>query len=260
MCCRHLKIFHDGIPDFTPKFATFSTFEMTSKYYNKKIDVKDVEAFLGMLTDVDANKGVMISLKGYSTAAINRAHNDSTDLELEVFSFAELKQFQAVCAIPFSGQHGVLLSAPFGWIIDGARRQGAVACLYPRGFDLKNAQKAKEWMYVNFWEKGGSINSLEALLKHQELYLRKDFPEAQFSYHEGPYREKTKTIIREVIEQSYPTPEYTGFIDFDDFIFFCVLFSPTQQLKKNLRKLEHVLTSSLPINIEANTSLQLTAH
>jgi hypothetical protein len=30
MCCHQLKIFHDGIPDFTPKLAFFSTFEMTS--------------------------------------------------------------------------------------------------------------------------------------------------------------------------------------------------------------------------------------
>src|SRR5262249_1091901 len=28
--CHQLDIFHDGIHDFTPKFAIFSTFEMTS--------------------------------------------------------------------------------------------------------------------------------------------------------------------------------------------------------------------------------------
>src|SRR5262245_8000681 len=32
VCCHQLKIFHDGIPDFTPNFAVFSTFEMTSLY------------------------------------------------------------------------------------------------------------------------------------------------------------------------------------------------------------------------------------
>jgi hypothetical protein len=220
-----------------------------AKYYKKKIDVKDVESFLSMLIDVDANKGLMVSLNGYSTGAINRAHYDPTDLELDVFSLAELKEFQAHVAIPFSGQHGVVLTAPFGWIVDSTPREGAVACLYQKGFDLKKSQKAKEWMYINFWIKDEKVDSLDRLISHQEAYLKEVFPNAQFSYSDGPHREKERTIIRTMTERTYPTPEHIGFVEFDDFIFFCVLFSPMELSKKNLRKLEYILASVIPISI-----------
>jgi hypothetical protein len=223
-----------------------------AKYYDKKIDVKDVESFLGMLMDVDAHKGLMVSPKGYSAGAINRAHYDLNDLELDILNFAERSQFQAHGAIAFSGKHGVALPAPFGWIVDGTRREGAVACLYQRGLDLEQAQTAKEWMYINFMSKSENIDSIDSLVNHQESYMRKDFPSAVFSYHAGPYRENETTIIRTIIEQTYPAPEYTGFVEFDDFIFFCVLFSPIELAKKNLRKLEYILASVLPLDVLGN--------
>lgn len=220
-----------------------------AKHRNRPIDVTDVESFIGFCSDIAANKGLIISLNGFTQAAINRAHCDESDIELDVLNFADLKEFQALGALPYAGGFGVVLPAPFGWVIDGTRRKGAVATLYQRGYDLNDAGHAREWMYVNFWVKDEKTSSLDALIAHQESYLRKEFPKAQITYRDGPMREKETTRIRCFVEESYPTPEYTGFVEFDKFIFFCVLFTPVELATRNLRKLDYILKAVLPLQV-----------
>jgi len=62
------------------------------KYYNKKIDVKIIESFIGMMQDVNANFGFMITNQGYSQAAKNRVKN--SNLKLDVLSFNELNEIK----------------------------------------------------------------------------------------------------------------------------------------------------------------------
>lgn len=50
------------------------------KDYARPVDVKAVEAFLGLVEDVGANKGAMISAKGYTEAAGRRARAACVDL------------------------------------------------------------------------------------------------------------------------------------------------------------------------------------
>jgi len=221
-----------------------------AKHRNRPVDVTDVEAFIGLCADVNASKGVLISLKGHSHAATSRAYNDDSSIELDVLNFSELKQFQAHAALPFAGDNGVFLMAPFGWIVDGTKIGGAVATLYQRGYDLNKAGRAKEWMYVNFWAKDATASTLDALIKHQDDGMLKDFPGAIITYQEGPRREMGTTKIRYVIEQSYPAHEYTGFVEFDQFIFFCVLFTPPELAARNLRKLEYVLSTVMPFGVK----------
>jgi len=54
-----------------------------AKFRNKKIDVTDVEAFIGYCEDIGASKGVLISLEGYTDAANSRAHFDESDIEFQ---------------------------------------------------------------------------------------------------------------------------------------------------------------------------------
>lgn len=56
------------------------------------VDVKTVESFLGMLEDINANIGIIITNQSYSQAAKNRASVKS--LKLDVVSLAELKDLQ----------------------------------------------------------------------------------------------------------------------------------------------------------------------
>jgi GNAT superfamily N-acetyltransferase len=50
-----------------------------AKHRNKRIDVTDVEAFIGYCADIGASKGVLISLNGYTPAAASRAHHDDSE-------------------------------------------------------------------------------------------------------------------------------------------------------------------------------------
>lgn len=222
------------------------------KFRNKCIDVTDVEAFIGYCADIGASKGVLISLEGYTPAAANRAHADDSDIELDVLNFSELAQFQAFGALPYSGEHGVFLNAPFGWVIDGAKKDGFVAALYQRGYDLKSAAAANEWMYINFWVKDQRCNDLEALINKQGEDLLSHFPKAKITYQVGPKRKSGETKVRCFMEESYPAIEYTGFVEFDDFIFFCVLFTPPQFANRNIRKLEHILRTVVPLKVRKN--------
>jgi len=218
-----------------------------AKKRSDPVDVNDVESFISMIADVGGHRGILVSSSGYTRAAQRRAHGEvNQDIELDVLTLDELKHLQGTSAIPFSGSHGVLLEAPFGWVIDARRRQQFVACMYQRGYDLENAARAKEWMYFNFWSKDVAAPSLDGLLTLQGHALK----DANIEYLLGVERADARTIIRLANVTSSPTPEYTGFIEFDDFIFFVVLFTTPEMSKRNLRKLREVLRSVIPVKIK----------
>ena len=124
-----------------------------AKYFSRNIDVKCVESFISMLEDVNANQGLLVTQKGYSEAAINRAYYGPQELELDVLNFDALLNHQGLEAIPYAGENGLILSSPFGWVIDNKKHSGFISCLYQRGINFKEAQKRKEWIYFNFWKK-----------------------------------------------------------------------------------------------------------
>lgn len=217
-----------------------------AKKRTKPIDVNDVESFIAMMADVEAHRGILVSTNGYTKTAVSRAHNEvNQDVELDVFSLEELKHLQGELAVPFSGTVGVELVAPFGWVIDATRRNGFVACLYQRGYDLDAAGNAKEWMYLNFWKKETIDQDLDFLLQLQAKTLH----DAKLTYLPGVVRPDAKTCIRLAEVPGYPTPEYTGFVEFDDFIFFAVLFTSFEMSKRNLRKLREILRTIQPVSV-----------
>lgn len=63
------------------------------KKFNKKIDVKAVESFIGFCEDISAHIGIMITNYGYTESAIRRTENYHRDIQLEVVKFSELKLF-----------------------------------------------------------------------------------------------------------------------------------------------------------------------
>jgi hypothetical protein len=115
-----------------------------AKYRGRKIDVSDVEAFIGLTRDVEAHTGMMVALEGYTPAAVNRAHNEDLDIVPDVLNLEELKAFQGPTAIPYSGDKGVWIEAPFGWIVDATRRPHTVASLYQRGLTFEEAVRGEE--------------------------------------------------------------------------------------------------------------------
>lgn len=233
-----------------------------AKYRGRKIDVGDVEAFIGLTRDVEAHTGMMVALEGYTPAAVNRAHNDDLDIILDVLNLGELKAFQGPTAIPYSGEYGVWISAPFGWVMDATRRPNTLASIYQRGRTFEEAVRADEWMYVNFWKKKGElINSLESLLAYQSGYMLSGSigSEIQIIEEGKNQRMGSRTMIRRYRKTGYPAPEYTGFVDFDDFVFMCVLFTPEPLERKNLRKLRFILRDVFPISVTHDHKARITA-
>lgn len=61
------------------------------KYFNRKVDVKAVDSFIGFLEDVQANLGIIITNVGYSAAAKNRAA--SKKIRLDIVAYNELDDY-----------------------------------------------------------------------------------------------------------------------------------------------------------------------
>ncbi len=246
------------IEEHTSDFAV--RIVVDAKYRGRKIDVSDVEAFIGLMRDVEAHTGMMVALEGYTPAAVNRAHNDDVDMILDVLNFEELKVLQGFAAIPHSGDRGVIIAAPFGWIVDATRRRGMVATLYERGLSFEDAVKRNEFMYVNFWDKrNDKVNSLDALLEYQEEYMLKGDSDAEILLLERARNRRAGavTVIRRFKKKTYPTPEFTGFVDFEDFIFMCVLFTPESLERKNLRKLRFMVGDAFPMKVKRDHTAQI---
>lgn len=110
-----------------------------------------------------------------------------------------------------------------------------------------------------FWDRLKDGDSLEDLLRFQESMFKDADPECSIEFLPTIKRENEKTKLRVSNIKNYPTREYTGFVEFEDFIFFCVMFSPVNRSKSNIRKLENIMEAVLPIKIEhqnANKSMQ----
>ena len=60
------------------------------KYFGKNIDLKIVESFIGMIEDLNANFGILITNNGYSKAAKNRVK--FSNLKLDVLAVDELNE------------------------------------------------------------------------------------------------------------------------------------------------------------------------
>lgn len=220
------------------------------KFFSKKIDVKCVESFIGMINDIGAHKGLMITSKGYSKAAIQRAYNDPIDIELDILNFADLDTYQSIGAIPHAGDAGVVLPAPFGWVVDAKPEDKVLCYLYQRGLSIKKAKKRFEFMYVNFWRKTTDINTIDELIEFQNARIMASNPDAKLNIIKTINRKDAKTKIREADILRYHGLEITGYAEFENFIFFCVLLTTKEFRNKNLKKLEYILGKIIPCNIK----------
>jgi len=105
-------------------------------------------------------------------------------------------------------------------------------------------------MYVKFHLKSENYPDLENLLQIHEANIKDKMPDAQITFIDPVRRgDGVKVRIRCMKTKSYASPEFTGFVDFEKFIFFCTMFSPEELQEKNLRKLRFILRKVLPINI-----------
>lgn len=216
-----------------------------AKKYNTKVDIKDVESFIGMVKDVGGNYGILVSENGFTKAAINRAHIGENNIEVDILNLKELGMFQCECAIPYAGNNGVVVNAPFGWIIDGTRRESMVASMYQRGISFEEAtEQNKEWAYISFWDKNDEINTMEALISFQNDYLMDLNSNGIIET-----MEDSGLKIRIFTSSNYPTKEITLYREYTDFILFVVLFSPNNLINRNINKIKYLLLNAIPLEV-----------
>ena len=99
------------------------TIAFDCKSYGRKVNVNDVERFLGMLNDIRVSKGVLMTTRGYTKTAWNRAENESRDIELHILTLEQLSRFHSVgCAILWKEQVGALVTPPDGWVVDNEQK------------------------------------------------------------------------------------------------------------------------------------------
>ena len=62
------------------------------KCFNKNVDVKTVDSFVGFVDDVKANLGIIVTNVGFTAAAKNRA--TQRDIKLDIVKFTELDKYE----------------------------------------------------------------------------------------------------------------------------------------------------------------------
>lgn len=63
------------------------------KNFSRKLDIKIIESFIGLLEDINANIGIIITNKGYTKGAKSRISNYSRDIRLDVVEFKKLEYY-----------------------------------------------------------------------------------------------------------------------------------------------------------------------
>lgn len=203
-----------------------------------------------MLSDLDADYGIIITEVGYTKSAIERAYNNPTHLELDIYSLKELKDmFQGYFGIPYAGKNAAICLAPFGWCIDANRREGVICFLYQKGLTFDEALCQGELAYINYWDKETSDYNIDKLDTDQIVNEIKERPYNSISYLQLFLHRNEPNKIR-IVEFKDNLVEITGFIEFEYFLFFCVCICHSNTRKRNMRKIIELLENTVPARIE----------
>lgn len=217
-----------------------------AKCYSQRVSIKTVEAMIGMYTDLGVSKFVVVTNIGYSKAALRRAHMGTEKVEADVMNIGELSRFQGYGALPYAGRNGVVLSSPFGWVIDGqiSVHHGMPAVLYARGLSYDDVYTEKEFAYVEFWDKEDEINTVQQLMAHHREECIEGDENGEWKileespFHIARYTHSATTVV-----------EYFGYKEFDNFIFYVVLLCEEEKWGRNRQKMVYLLERALPLNV-----------
>lgn len=220
-----------------------------AKCRTRRVDVKCVEEFAGMLRDVGCDRGIIITNNGFTSSAENLAFYGDDDIDLDILSLSNLREFQGIGAIPYSGKLGLLVRSPLGWVTDAKSREGLIASFYQRGLSFEQALERREFMYMNFWHLKDQ-ESLDDLLQVQEANLGLFYPDGfRIAYSSIVGGRNGVMKLREVELFGKGHLEISGFLVIDQCVVFGVMHTPRLRKTKNLRKLIHLLTLALPAEV-----------
>ena len=154
------------------------------KCYKRKVTVNHVEAFLGMLEDIGFIRGIIVSMQGFSKAALRRAQSASGWVDLQIVSPLRLSDYQSIGSpLIWRGRLGIFLDCPTGWVVDNSKTHDPgcyLVAMYPIGHTLESAAKLASFLYSNIISKEGAPPSLDVSADRHEADLLKDSPNAKF--------------------------------------------------------------------------------
>jgi Restriction endonuclease len=233
------------------------TIVVDCKYFGKKVDVKDVDEFLGYLYDLRASKGVLITNNGYTEAAYNRATNDSRDVELRIIEFKDLEQFQSFVAIPYFGAHGAVVSAPDGWVVDAAPPAPQLAAFYPMGLTLEEAFRSHGYIYLSYSTKDAKWPTLAHLLEVQNQAILEHYRNPRFAHEPVNLRNDCDCRVRHLeAEEIEGTIESTLFLDFPEVIIWLNLLAPRAKHSVLLKKMYWVAEKLIRVRVLYDSAKQ----
>jgi len=240
------------------------TIVVDCKYFGKKVDVKEVDSFLGYLHDLKASKGILITNQGYTEAAYNRAMYDTRDVELRIIDFNDLEKYQGFLAIPYFGAHGAIVPAPDGWIIDSKpqihkfhkkAKPGIIAALYPAGLSEMEAFHREGYIYFSYSHKDKKWPNLDHLLAIQEANIKAHYKNPRIKYEEINLRDDCRARVRHLeAEEMRDTIESTLFLDFPKVIIYINLLAPSSKHTDYLKKLYWIGEKFIKVNVLYDTS------
>lgn len=215
-----------------------------TKCYNKKVDVKVVEEFIGMLGDLDCNHGMLITEKGYTEAAANRAAKNPFSISIDIISHGDLKSYQTSAGvIAYADRYAVLVRPPLGWVIDDRPvPHGYFASMYSRSFPTREAAfKAEHSMYLMLALKSDHPTMTD-LIASQELLARKRLPpETSFANSRWKSEGGRHYSIRTIYIPGRKSIEITAFADFQKCYYYAVMLTPLNYTKVNFPRLIYVM-------------------
>lgn len=122
------------------------------KDYNRKVNVNDVEAVMGLCQDVGANQGAIVTARGFSDGATRRARD--AKMNLYTLIDAENHEWQTLVTVPILIEVRGIESVQFTFSSTGALRMNVT--------DLERLLELEL-----FRADGTSRGTLGALLRHQ---------------------------------------------------------------------------------------------
>jgi hypothetical protein len=222
------------------------------KYFNKKIDIKLVESFLGFVKDVKGNRGILITNKGFTKSAFNRANNDqNNDIKLEIIDFKQLYPFQGPGAIIHRDEGGAIIQAPEGWVIDGKNvTNQTLAAVLPYGLSIERAAQLKEIIFINITLKN-FIPTIKDLIEYQNEGMLEFDNKATVKIEEIKLKryDKLNGTFREILYPKAGYYDYTIFIEFEKFILYAYLVENIKLKGKYFDKLLYVVNSLIPLDV-----------
>jgi hypothetical protein len=212
------------------------TIAIDCKCYQSKVDVNDVERFLGMLDDIRVSKGILLTTKGFSKVAYERARREPRDIDLQILVPERLSEYQHIgCAWPWKGPVVAIVEAPEGWVVDNQPGQGCQFSMYPLGHTLESAKRLCPFLYGNIVLKTTQEPTMDTIAAMHESHLLDRVPAARFErlpqVWAGDDVTKQPGHLFRVgyISPSYGGPEYTLYLDSPKGVLTLVLLCPEGQ-------------------------------